>query len=903
MDSNLQPDTGSARFDISLWQPVVAVAVLLLALAGATFAILASSYRDTLRQEKTNLENVATAFAAHTFTAIKAVDVILARVQREHASERLPGRPESLLKSSMELASLEDLFIGAFLFDANGNLVAQSPSPGHPGKDDASRKQAAYPSIASPATLNVELTDIHPETGNATVNFSRQLRNSRNSSDGAVLIQANTAFFQNIYNSVELGKGGSVTLMSHDGVMLVRGPPLLNSIGRSFSTTPLFQRYLPAGKRGVFETRSPVDGVERIYGYASVEPFPLVVIVGRDKSVALAFWNERMFAAIFFLALVSATAIILTWRVTRDTRRQNTLIARLEASEQRLAKSANYFKSILNTLATPVWVVDECRKIVLLNKSFANFLGRSSADLTGQPESDALNSSFRDDRESTNRDAAGTEATAVVEAEMQDGTGTARTVIHATTKLHNENGHTQLVNVLTDITEWKQAEMRVAYMVDFDLVTALPNQNQFHRIVSDQIAATAAGSRLAVLVISLERVQEIIDLAGHAACDESIRHAADILRSFIPDASCIARIKSNEFAMVVPYNGANLTIEQFATKLHDSLSLPVPIGALEFYFGPVIGIALFPQDGRNADELLRLADIAKHNARTVGTEPIHFVSESAHSALLEHLNIEARLRRALAQNELRIVYQPKISIATGAITGFEALLRWTNPKLGNVAPARFIPIAESTGLIVPIGTWVLEQVCRQIRRWREETGAPIKIAVNLSLRQFHQKDLLSVIRRCIDASGADADSLELEITESTAMSHAEEVEMVLHQIRSLGVSLSIDDFGTGYSSLAYLKRFPVQALKIDRAFVRDLGADSDSEAIIRSILSLAHGLKLRVIAEGVETRTQLDFLRRLSCDEYQGFLFSKPVEAEQVPELFRQANGRPVLIAPTFRAG
>ena len=382
-----------------------------------------------------------------------------------------------------------------------------------------------------------------------------------------------------------------------------------------------------------------------------------------------------------------------------------------------------------------------------------------------------------------------------------------------------------------------------------------------------------------------------------------MRHAADILNSFNPDASCIARIKNNEFALVAPYSGTNLTIEQFATKLHDSLSAPILIGAQEFYFGPVIGIALFPQDERNADELLRLADIAKHNARTVGTGPVHFVSESARSTVLEHVNIEARLRRALAQNELRIVYQPKISIATGEIVGFEALLRWTNPMLGEVSPARFISIAENTGMIVPIGTWVLEQVCCQINIWRGQLGTPIKIAVNLSLRQFHQKDLLSVIKRCIDASGADASSLELEITESTAMSHAEEVEMVLHQIRSLGVSLSIDDFGTGYSSLAYLKRFPVQALKIDRAFVRDLGTDSDSEAIIQSILSLAHGLKLRVIAEGVETKTQLDFLRRLSCDEYQGFLFSKPVKADQVPEFFRQTNGRLVLIAPMFRAG
>jgi len=665
---------------------------------------------------------------------------------------------------------------------------------------------------------------------------------------------------------------------------------LLNSIGHSFIKTPLFQTYLPAARRGVIEANSPVDGVERIYAYASVDPYPLVVIAGRDRSVALAFWKERLLAAIFFLVLVAITAIVLAWRVVRDARRQHGLIARLEASEYRLAKNANYFKSILNTLATPVWVVDESRKIVLLNKSLADFLGRRNEDLTGQMEAAAFNPPLDVNRKHAHVDTAGATATGIVETEMQDGTGAARTVIHATTRLHNENGQTQLVNVLTDITEWKQAEMRAAYMADFDLVTALPNRNQFRRIVSEQLSAAVAGTGFAIMVIALERTQEIIDLAGHAACDEAMRDAAEILRSHMPGANSIARIKSNEFALMAPCCEAVMNVEQFATKLHDSLSAPVMIGSEEFYFGPVIGIALFPQDGANADDLLRLADIAKHNARTAGSEPIRFVSESAHAALREHLNIEAGLRRALAQNELRIVYQPKVSIGSGRIVGFEALLRWKNRSLGEVSPARFIPIAESTGLIVPIGTWVLEQVCHQIRSWHEALGTPVKVAVNLSLRQFHQKDLLSVIRHCIDASGADASSLELEITESTAMSQAEEVETVLHQIRSLGVSLSIDDFGTGYSSLAYLKRFPVQALKIDRAFVRDLGADADSDAIIRSILSLAHGLKLRVIAEGVETSTQLDFLRRLSCDEYQGYLFSKPVEADQVPEFFNRAE-------------
>lgn len=887
MKSRTGPDAFRERSRNARWPLIAAVTTLLLALAGATIAILVSSYRDTLRQETTTLQNVATAFAAHTFTAIQAVDFTLTRMQRQQVNGLSNAEAGVLLASEMELASVENFFLGAYLYAEDGTLAAQRPGPGDAMTRRAGMKAPAYPSGQSRSRLNVELSDVDPANGSAAVNFSRPLLDRSGASHGAVLLQTSTGFFQNIYNSVDLGKGGSVTLMSHDGVMLVRGPTLINAIGRSFLQTPLFQTYLPASQRGVFEAISPVDGVERLYGYASVDPFPLVVIVGRDRSVALAFWRERMRATVFFLLLISATTIFLAWRVARDSTRQNTLIARLEKSERKLSDSAGYFKSILNTLATPVWVVNESRQIVLINRAFADFLGRGNEDLTGQPESRVLAPDAAGDRQDS-RPEPGAAAPGVVEADMQDGSGKTRTVIHATSKLDIDNGDSQIVNVLTDITEWKQAEMRIAYLVDFDLMTALPNQNQFHRIVSEQIANPVGGNCFAVFVISLERTQEIIDLAGHAACDEAIRHAADSMRSFSPGARHVARIKSNEFSLIVPYGETSFNVEQFAAAVYEKMSSPVRIGSQEFYFGPLIGIALFPQDGNDADELLRLADIAKHNARSDTAEPIQFVCESAHSALLEHLNIEANLRRALASNELRIVYQPKVSIATGKIVGFEALLRWKNPVLGDVSPARFIPIAENTGLIVPIGTWVMEQACHKIREWKAQFGEPVKVAVNLSLRQFHQKDLLSVIRHSIGQGGADASSLELEITESTAMSNAGEMETVLHQIRRLGVNLSIDDFGTGYSSLAYLKRFPVQTLKIDRAFVRDLGTDVDSQAIIKSILSLAHGLGLSVIAEGVETETQLDFLRKLSCDEFQGFLFSKPVEAEDVPALYRR---------------
>jgi EAL domain-containing protein (putative c-di-GMP-specific phosphodiesterase class I) len=355
----------------------------------------------------------------------------------------------------------------------------------------------------------------------------------------------------------------------------------------------------------------------------------------------------------------------------------------------------------------------------------------------------------------------------------------------------------------------------------------------------------------------------------------------------------VARIKSNEFAVVVEADKGRDFLEQYAIELHRRLSGALRVGGREFYLGPVIGVSIFPEDGDNADELFRRADSALNRAGADTNDTIHFFSERAQTDLDERLKVEAQLRRALEREEFHLLYQPKVQIGSGRIVGFEALLRWTNPVLGEVSPVRFIPIAERTGLIIQIGAWALQQACRQLHAWRQ-AGIHAKVAVNLSPRQFYQKDLLPMIRQCVEHCAIVPGSLELEITESALMSREQEVDGLMREIRALGIELSIDDFGTGYSSLAYLKRFPVQRLKVDRAFIRDLGKDDDSAAIVRSIVNLAHGLKLNVVVEGVETEAQLAILRSMACDEYQGFLFSVPVDAGRALALFAQ-NRAPVL--------
>ena len=313
----------------------------------------------------------------------------------------------------------------------------------------------------------------------------------------------------------------------------------------------------------------------------------------------------------------------------------------------------------------------------------------------------------------------------------------------------------------------------------------------------------------------------------------------------------MARIKSNEFAVVVDAHHGREFLEQYAIELHQRLAGALKVGGREFYLGPVIGVSIFPEDGDSADELFRRADSALNRAGGDVHDTIHFFSVRAQTDLDERLKVEAQLRRALEREEFRLVYQPKVQIGSGRIVGFEALLRWTNPQLGDVPPVRFIPIAERTGLIIQIGAWALQQACRQLKIWKQ-AGIHVKVAVNLSPRQFYQMDLLPMIRECIEHCAMPG-SLELEITESALMSREQEVDVLMRENRALGIELSIDDFGTGYSRLAYLKRFPVQRLKVDRAFIRDLGNEEDSAAIVRSIVNLAHELKLAVVAEGVET--------------------------------------------------
>lgn len=438
---------------------------------------------------------------------------------------------------------------------------------------------------------------------------------------------------------------------------------------------------------------------------------------------------------------------------------------------------------------------------------------------------------------------------------------------------------THFVAIGEDISERKLAESTIRHLAYYDHLTGLPNRRLF-RDRFDQAAAAARRGRhsLALLYLDVDRMKRVNDTLGHAAGDALLKAVAGRIAGAVRDEDTVARLEGDEFAILLSEIRTAESTARVAEKLAQALKLPFRVMERELYVTASIGISLYPQDTEDLDTLNQNADIALHRAKELG-DRFSFFTADMNAVTLQHLNLENSLRRALERDELVLHFQPQVNLANGRINGAEALLRWRHPEHGLMAPSYFIPLAEETGLIVPIGEWVLRQACAQAQAWRAEGLPFLRVAVNLSARQFREKQLVQTIAGTLKETGLPPEWLELEITESIVMEHSEEALATLRQLSAMGLTFAIDDFGTGYSSLSYLKRMPIQVLKIDQSFVRDIGTDPDDRAIVSAIVTLAHVLKLKVVAEGVETREQLEYLRSVGCDNMQGYLSSRPLEA------------------------
>jgi diguanylate cyclase (GGDEF)-like protein/PAS domain S-box-containing protein len=448
--------------------------------------------------------------------------------------------------------------------------------------------------------------------------------------------------------------------------------------------------------------------------------------------------------------------------------------------------------------------------------------------------------------------------------------------------IHNAEGLCEhYVAVFSDITQRKLAEERLHFLANHDALTGLPNRTLFlERLQRALDRAEEDSSHLALFFVDLDRFKLINDTLGHRAGDELLLRIADDLRAVLPPHATVARLSGDEFTVLLENI---VSIDQAASRAQailDELASETELRGEELYVTASIGISLYPEDGRSAEPLLANADAAMYRAKERGRNTFQFYTADLNARATERLKLEYALHRALSQSEFELWYQPKVELANGRLHGAEALLRWRHPELGLVSPAVFIPIAEESSLMAGIGEWVLNTACSDVRRWVEAGLFAGRMAVNLSGRQFKFANIAEQVQGILQRSGLDSRWLELEVTESVAMDEERGMVEVLKQLRTLGLQLAIDDFGTGYSSLSYLKRLPVQVLKIDQSFVAGLPGNADDGAITSAIVSIAKSLGLKVVAEGVETVEQQQFLAGLGCEYGQGYLFGKPMPAD-----------------------
>lgn len=567
-------------------------------------------------------------------------------------------------------------------------------------------------------------------------------------------------------------------------------------------------------------------------------------------------------------------------------------MAELQSSQAATERERKFLKDLIDAIPDLIFFKDPNSVYIGCNRAFAEgFIGLPPGEIIGRTDLD-----FIRDRElatlfrEKDRETMALGATRVNDEWITLSNGRRILIETAKTPFYHVDGSLGgLIGVSRDVTERRRNEEQLRHLATHDELTGLANRTLLQdRLEQSVHYANRSGRVVAVLLLDLDRFNVINDSLGHDFGDKLLCLLAQRLQQVVREADTVARLGGDEFAVLLAEVADSEDVGMVAAKILEHVAEPLWVDSREVLLTASLGISLYPQDSKDAVTLIRNADLAMYRAKKDGRNSFSFYDPEMNLRVQETLELETDLRQALDREEFLLHYQPKVDLASGAVIGCEALVRWCHPRRGLVPPNDFIPLAEETGLIVPLGAWVLREACRQARRWKEAGLPPVSVAVNLSARQFRQGDLPELVADVLAETGLDAHLLDLELTESMVMDNPVKAGRAMLDLKKLGVSLSLDDFGTGYSSLNYLRRFPVDCLKIDRSFIRDVVDDPSGASVVTSVISIAHNLGMAAVAEGVENEDQLRFLASCGCDTYQGYFFSKPIPAEEFVALLQR---------------
>lgn len=880
----------------------VAILLSIVLIAGIWTAITVSvsvKRTNALHAAAVNMENLSRAYERDIVLSLRSIDQVAKIVKAEYESTNGNFDLPTFLRRILVPAN-EILLIA--IANEKGDVIASSSRdfPKNVNLSDRNHFKVHQTNLLNDLYISRPL--VGRVSKKESVSMTRRIEHTDGSFAGIVVVSVDPTNLTNFYSEPEFGRSGAVALLGRDGEYraLRIGDSTRNS--GQLNIQDVMRTVPEANQMGRPLAIASIDDKSRFYAVRQVEGYPLFTVVGFPESDVLGpvikeadtiyGWGAVGTAGILFFVGIGAL-LAMRMRALNNDRTEDFLVR--SKTEKALLISEDRFKHMTELSSDWYWEQDDAFRFTVASRDAvgdlaqlqSNYLGKTRWEIpmivpctvwTSHKEDLAAHRSFVD-----------FEYKVLFTASDTDKDIAPRWFSINGEPLFNEAGvFIGYCGTGKDITERVESEARMRHMAMHDVLTNLPNRTLLRDRLRQVIArAERHGHEVWVLFIDLDRFKSVNDSLGHKAGDDLLKIVAERLQKTARDNDTVARLGSDEFVMVLSDFPAGTVSTRIVARIREAIAEPIALEGQQVVISCSIGAAVYPNDGTDIEKLIEQADAAMYFVKKNGRDNFQLYASTMNERASERFEIEAGLRRALINGEFVLHYQPQVDLQTNQIVGVEALIRWMHPQQGMISPLRFINVAEETGLIVPMGLWVLQTACAQNKAWQDAGYPALRMAVNLSARQFAHPELLQNIIDTLDDTGLQPRYLDIEITESLLVTDVEQAVGLMHQIDRLGVSLSIDDFGTGYSSLTYLKRFPVDVLKIDQSFIKDIALDRTGEAIIVSIISLAHNLGIQVIAEGVEELAHLKFLQKHRCDQMQGYYFSKPVAAPAFEQILK----------------